>query len=265
MLNPLRIIACDDERPALKNLEQCIQKASPEAILSCFRYPEDVLKFAKDNKIDVAFLDISMPGKKGTELAKALLEMQPNMNIIFVTAYFEYALEAISIHASGYVLKPVKESDVSRELSNLLHKTNNEEKNIYVQTFGNFEVYVNGAPLRFKLAKSKEMFAFLVDRSGASLTRKEIAAALFLDKPYTPQVENYFSKIFKSLLSTLEEAGLSECLIYSHNSYAIKKGVFRCDLYEYQDGELEAKGKYHGEYMSQYEWAIDPIYGSISW
>ena len=69
MLNPLRIIACDDERPALKNLEQCFQKASPEAILSCFRYPEDVLKFAKDNKIDVAFLDISMSGKKGTELA----------------------------------------------------------------------------------------------------------------------------------------------------------------------------------------------------
>lgn len=250
----MKIIACDDERPGLENLTIAIREAVPSCELTTFRYPGDVLQYAKDYSFDVAFLDISMPEMSGIELAKELKKILPNLNVIFVTAYSIYAIDAVNIHASGYVMKPVSKEAVEKEMNNLLHPIG-IDGDMYVQTFGQFEVFVQGRPLKFVSAKCKEMFAYLVDKDGASVNRKELSAALFLDEPYTLKVQNYFSKIVKALVESLRQAGFEHILIREYNSYAIQKDAFVCDLYEYEKGNPTAINKYHGEYMTQYEWA----------
>lgn len=79
------------------------------------------MAWAEENVCDVAFLDIQMRSMTGLELAKQLKERQPNVNIIFVTGFSEYTGEAIQLHASGYIEKPVTEEKIRRELDNLRH------------------------------------------------------------------------------------------------------------------------------------------------
>ena len=66
------VLAVDDERFALENLVESITHASSDAQVHRFRYPEDALDFAKENHVDVAFLDVEMVGMNGVELAQRL-------------------------------------------------------------------------------------------------------------------------------------------------------------------------------------------------
>lgn len=76
-----------------------------------------------ENKIDIAFLDIETPVINGIQLAKKLKKVNPLVNIIFVTAYDTYALDAYKLHASGYITKPVNESKIKEELDGLRYPT----------------------------------------------------------------------------------------------------------------------------------------------
>ena len=124
---------------------------------------------AKSNSIDVAFLDIQTGGMSGLELALELKRLQPGVHIIFVTGFSQYAVDAFAMHASGYLLKPATEEAVLRELT-FLYQEREASARVRVKTFGGFDVYVDGEPLRFGRAKSKELFAYLVDRRGSSVT-----------------------------------------------------------------------------------------------
>ena len=101
------VIAVDDERFALENLADSIRQASPNAQIHPFRYPEDALDFAKENDLDVAFLDVEMVGMNGVELAERLKLYHPDVNIIFSTGYGHYRDAAFDLHASGYLTKPI--------------------------------------------------------------------------------------------------------------------------------------------------------------
>jgi hypothetical protein len=117
----------------------------------------------------VAFLDVKMPGMTGLEMAKRVKELSPHTNIVFVTAYSEYSLDAMRLRASGYVLKPATGEAVETELENLRFPVKTAAASrLRVQCFGNFEVYADGQPLRFEFSRTKELFAYLVDRRGAA-------------------------------------------------------------------------------------------------
>ena len=100
----MMILACDDERIPLELLSASIREARPEARLFAFGDPMELLDFARQNQADVAFLDIQMYGMTGLELAKRLKDLIPEINIIFVTGYSQYAGDAMMLRASGYVM-----------------------------------------------------------------------------------------------------------------------------------------------------------------
>lgn len=115
----MTIIAVDDERHALESLEMAIREALPDENPVCFSRALDALEFARENMVDVAFLDISIGGMDGVELAERLIELCPTTNIIFVTGYSDYMVEAFELHASGYVKKPVRAERILSEMNNL--------------------------------------------------------------------------------------------------------------------------------------------------
>lgn len=251
----MKILTLDDERNALELLMQTIEEVTPEAELYGFRDPEAAQHWAEENApVDVAFLDIQMRGITGLTIAKRLKKICPKINLIFTTGYSEYAVDACNLQSSGYLLKPVSPEKVRHALDNLLFRAEEPHSSIFIRTFGSFEVFVNDEIVHFNRSKSKEMLAYLVDRRGSSVSRKEIFAILFGDETYDHSKQAYLTNIIRDLQHSLEAAGIAKLLVREYNTYAVASQTFTCDLYEYEKGNVSAINQFHGEYMMQYSW-----------
>ena len=117
----MNIIAVDDEQSQLNILTRAINEAMPDAAVYSFTRQSEMLAELSQNLFipDVCFLDIEMPGKTGLELAVTLKQMYPKVNIIFVTGFSKYAIDAINLRSSGYILKPATCDKILAELGNL--------------------------------------------------------------------------------------------------------------------------------------------------
>ncbi|MEA4933362.1 MAG: response regulator [Lawsonibacter sp.] len=254
-----KLLAVDDEILALNDLVDALKKAKPESEIRSFHRPSQALDAIREASFrpDVAFLDIEMRGKSGLELALDLKNLLPTLEIIFVTAYPQYALKAYSVHARGYLMKPVSVSAIQEELAciHLLTLNSQPEKSMRVQCFGNFEVFYHGQRIDFPRAKCKEFLAYLIHCRGASCTIKEIAAVLFEDKPYDRSVKNQIETFKSHLAKTLREVGCEDILANRHNSFAVVTEKLDCDYYRFLEGDVAAVNSYTGEYMLQYSWA----------
>lgn len=247
----MRIIAVDDEKIALEALSGAIRAIVAEDEVLSFRYPEDAIEYAKENLCDIAFLDIEMVGMSGVELAEELKKYNNEINIVFCTGYGNYRDVAFDLHASGYLMKPITPEKVKRELENL-RRPISKKKKLKVQTFGNFEVYIDGKPLNFKYRRTKELFAYLVDRVGAMCSVGEIIGILFEDEGGR---EDYFQKLRRDLLSTLEEVGCESAIVHKRGMLGVVVTELQCDYYDYLNHKKDLATSYFGEYMSQYSFA----------
>lgn len=251
----MRIMTVDNEKPALEGLTRTISKAVPEAQTVSFRDPEEALAYGKKEKVDIAFLDINMHPVNGVELAKQLKQINPNINIIFTTGYSEYTADAMKMHASGYIMKPVTMEKVKKELEDLRYPLEETKKpKLYAQTFGNFEVFANGEPIHFAYTKTRELLAYLIDRKGALCTNGEIMAILWEDDA-SERHTSYLKNLRKDLGTTLESLGCADVLIRRRGMIGIVPSEIGCDYYDYLAGKPEARMSYTGEYMAQYSWS----------
>lgn len=252
----MNIIVVDDEPLALKDLVRALRSVRSGCEPHEFSTPRAALAYAREHRADVAFLDIEMPGMSGLALAKKLKDVQPDLHIVFVTSYEQYAVDAFALHATGYLLKPVQESELERELTFVYgHRPRSGRALMRVQTFGGFEALVGGEPLAFRRSKAKELLALLVDRRGAALTSREACAVLWEDEPCTASQHSYYQSLVADLRATLAEAGAGDVLVKSWNSLAIDPGTLDCDSYRFLDGDPEAVNSYRGAYLPSYSWA----------
>jgi len=254
----MKILAVDDEKLALEMLENAITEVCPSDEIFTFRNPKDLLAFAKDNVCDIAFLDIKMRGMTGIELSKKLKDLIPNINIIFVTGYDDYTGDAMQLHASGYIYKPVTAEKIKYELNDLRYPITHQNNDalLRVNCFGNFDVFTtDGTIVQFSRSKAKELLAYLVSINGASCTIKEIYSVLFEDKPYERKNKMYLQKIISSLMSNLREVNAEKVIIKSYNSMAINTKLIDCDYYNFLNYDVDAINSYHGKFMNQYSWA----------
>ncbi len=253
----MEIIAVDDEQLALDGILLALKKLNVNAKVTGFKKVLDALEYAYTHKIDVALLDVEMRSVSGIELAKDLKELYPSVNIIFTTGYSDYVGDAMGMHASGYILKPVTPEKLKKELSDLRYKDALPEnkKQFRIVTFGNFAVYDGSQPIRFKYRKSLEVIAYLVDRKGSFASNGELIAALWEDEGDYEGKISYLNNIRADIKSTLQELGMSDIILRQRGYLAIDTKAVSCDYFDYLNGKKEAARGYHGEYMSQYSWA----------
>jgi len=100
----LKCLIIDDEELARTLLKTYADKVDYLEVVGTYENPVEALGIIKDQAIDLVFLDIQMPDLKGTTLASMLPE---NCQVIFTTAYTEYALEGFELNAVDYLLKPI--------------------------------------------------------------------------------------------------------------------------------------------------------------
>lgn len=118
----LKTILVDDEELAISGLEYSLKQYKQIEIIGQFTDIYEALKKVKEEKIDVVFLDIEMPGMNGLEFADHILKYDPNIQIIFVTAYNTYAVEAFATNVQDYILKPVSEKRLAKTIERILKK-----------------------------------------------------------------------------------------------------------------------------------------------
>ncbi|MCQ2517057.1 MAG: response regulator [Saccharofermentans sp.] len=247
------IYAIDDEKNALEYISRKIKSAEPDAEIYTFDTAAAAIESAKQLPFDVAFMDIQMPEIDGITLAKKFKKINPKCNMIFVTGYSEYTMDAFAVDASGYILKPATKDQVRHALDNLRYPLVVESgPNVCAQCFGDFELFVNGQPVRFKYQKSKEVIAFLVDRKGAVCTNNEVIVNLWEDDD---DHSAYYRSLMKDIQDTFKELGVEEIFNRERAGASIIKDKIRCDYYDYIKGTPEGINAYKGEYMIQYSWA----------
>ena len=123
-------------------------------------------------------------------------------------------------------------------------------KKIQARCFGYFDVTSDGKPLTFKREKTKELFAYLIDRRGAACTPREICSALWEEEKM-----DYLRQLTKDLRETLKAVGAQDVFISRFKEYRIVPELIECDFYDYLDDKPYAVKAFQGEYMTQYGWA----------
>ena len=244
-------IAVDDEILMLGALVAAIEASPDITEVIKFSDCEKALEYAKENSVDVAFLDINMRGMGGLALAQRITAARPDCKIVFCTGYEEYAIPAFKLHASGYLMKPISAEDVQGEIDNI-KGVRQREKPLTVKCFGNFEVYAGNEKVMFKRLKSKELFAFLVDRKGAGMTAKQICAVLFPEDTDDAKNSAYLRQLVLDLKNTLKAVGAENVLCHETPCYRVDTGLIKCDYISYLEN---GKPDFYGEYMTQYSWA----------
>ena len=217
----MRIFLIDDETSVRNSMERIIREVRPEAEIAVFSRGQAALDAIvnENQRPDVVFSDIQMPGLSGLSLAVKLRTACPSAKVIFVTGYTEYA-EAYRLHAYGYVMKPLNPDRVREELAHLEQLTALafDPKMLTVRCFGYFEVFWQNKPLHFSRQQTKELFAYLISREGTACTHKEISTALWEEETDMKVTGN---RIF----------------------------------YRMRAGDMDAINSYKGEFMLQYSWA----------
>ncbi|OUQ87021.1 response regulator receiver protein [Brevibacillus brevis] len=184
----MKAILIDDEELALNYLEHQLLNIGDFEIVGKFTDPMIGKREIEKNEIDIVFLDIQTPKLNGIELAEQLLEVKPQLQIVFVTAYERYAIKAFELNALDYVLKPVGKQRLQNTMKRIQsmmeeHKTFSPQKseNLQMSLFQQV-TFVDGGqeiPLRWRTAKVQQLFLYLVQHRGTTVNKTAIIELLW--------------------------------------------------------------------------------------
>ena len=253
----MQIVAIDDEKIALEGILAQVKKILPKAQVNGFRNPMEALDFIKENQVDIALCDVEMREMNGIETAKKIKDLNPRCNIIFTTGYSEFTGEAMALHASGYILKPITRAKLEEEFGDLRHEIVEGEPKTEAPftavTFGNFSFYYKGELVHFTYSKTKELLAYLIDREGNPCSTANIMAALWGDE--AAGKVSYFKNIRSDLIMTFENLGYPQLIVKQRGVLGLDKSLIDCDYFRLLKEEPQAITAFHGEYMTDYEWS----------
>lgn len=256
----MKAVCVDDEKPALEHSVSLCREMLQLTQVEGFTDPREALTWMREHPTDFALLDICMPEMDGITLARGIREISPETAILFVTEHPQYAVEAWEVHATGYISKPLTGERLSDELNYAAEwrreRTGERQvPHIAVQTFGNFDLIVDGERVCFARAKSKELFAFLVDKKGIRVSRAEVFQRLWPGEEYTRPRQKQLDVIIRSMRATLCEYAISEILQLERGTLRIVPQGIDCDMYRLFAGDVRYENEYQGEYMTPYAWA----------
>lgn len=249
----MKAIIVDDEVIMLKSFMRLSAGIEGLNVVEQFSYPEDALEYVEKHRIELAILDVRMPGMSGIELAKELRKLRQDILIVFISAYDEYVRDSNLIGGDYYIVKPYKRETIEMMVQKMLLLSSRLHKELYIQMFGRFNVLRNGVPIPLN-GKAKEILALVTSRRGKEVSNEEIYSTLWEGREYS----NYHMKVYynalKRLKDVLAEEQLSHLLISTPREQMINTEMFDCDYYAWQDDDMEGRDRFEGEFLSEYSW-----------
>lgn len=152
------------------------------------------------------------------------------------------------------VLNKVFDKDLNKAKSKTGMPVAENDSEVYIRTFGYFDVFINGKPVAFRNEKSKELLALLVDRRGGYITSGEAISFLWEDETVNTLTLARYRKVALRLKNILEEYGIADIVESVDGKRRIATDKVRCDLYDYLSQKEEYAQLFKGSYLSNYSW-----------
>ena len=249
-------LTVDDNPNVLQSVRDGLLRLDPNGTHRIAASGDEALELVAQFPPDVIFLDVEMPGLNGLEVAQWLNTFRPQTNIVFITGHAEYALSALELYASGFLLKPISEEQLDEALRHLRYPVSTSArafpKRLKAQCFGQFEVWCGDKPVVFQRRKTKELFAYLIDRNGALCSMGQLISFFWPEAPGDTAHASHLRMLIADLQTTLTDCGFGEALVRSRGMLGVNPSLLDCDYFHYLSGSPEGKQSFHGEYMSQY-------------
>lgn len=223
----IRVIIVEDEKPILDLMTRLISQHSMLEVVGTFESAAEALAGFGKSKPDAAFLDVEMPRMSGIELAEKLKSMNDSLQIVFTTAYPEYALEAFRVSAVDYLLKPVEPEGIERVAARLTkHRVVSPDSpsakhdiEPCVRCFGTFETRGrDGSLINWPTRKTEELFAYLQVYPNRLIGKWQLADLLWPDLEEARAIHNLHNSIYR-LKKSLKEAGITVDLTHTNEGY----------------------------------------------
>ncbi len=259
----MRAIIVDDEPIMISSFVRLSRDIPDLQIIGRFEDPAEAFEFVKTASVDLAFLDVRMPVMNGIELAKKIREINPEILIVFISAYDEYIRESNQIGGDYYIVKPYKKEILEMVMDRLRLIARRQDREIYIQMFGKFNVLRNGTPIPLS-GKAKEIFALVVSRRGKLISNREIFSIIWENRSYSNENMTVYYNALRRLKNTLKNEGIDNLLLSNHNCQMVNTELFDCDYYSWQDDDMQSRDRFEGEFLSEYSWG-ESILANIMW
>ena len=277
----IRTVIVDDERPALEKLHKMLAQQEGIEVAETFTSSRKAIPAIGSIKPDVVFFDIEMPGISGLEATEQILAADPNIDVVFVTAFNQYAIEAFELNALDYLLKPVAEERLQKTLRRITARRSMaaviSEPGQFkrVLSLGNFEMTnSNSEPVSvsWRTAKTRELFAFFLHHRNIFVTKGRIIETIWPGLETERATSRLHTTIY-NLRKILKEKACGDVLQYVNNSYILKTENLYFDVEEFQQIVCSRQNSkevavhllkravelYRGDYLQEeyYEWAAE--------
>lgn len=261
----IKVAIIDDEQLAVDNLVFFLKQFPDLEVVGAVTEVEDLFKCLKENEVQLIFMDIEMPELNGLELAARVIEEYKEVEIIFATAYNQYAVQAFDLNAIDYILKPLSLSRIEKTVNKILKRIPRiKENRVFIKCLGGFDILINNKIIPFKLSKAKEILAYLVQNNGKSMGWMTIADDVWPDSLDDKKLMNNFHVASFSLRTFLSENNIVDIFDYSRNVYRVDTTKFTCDYLElievYREFKKTKEIKVHPEHFKTGEYLEDLPY-----
>lgn len=226
----MKIILVDDEKSMLLIMKKMISKIPEIEIAGAFQSASEAYEFIKENRVDMAFLDIKMPEESGLDLAGRIISEFVGIELVFLTSYKEYALEAFDVHAFDYIVKPVSQERLERTIKramqrrvlSLPERDENVSTKLSAYCLNGLDIRdMDGGMVQLNSSKSVELLAYLLMNQGQFVSKWSVMDDVFRGMP--PQnAEIYLNTTIYKLRKALEPHGMKALVISANESYRIE-------------------------------------------
>lgn len=251
----MKAIILSDDVLSFRKVIKSIDANDEIDIVESFSLLKNIEEFVSAHDVDVIFVDVTSKKEEKINFIQKIRLNNNKIYTILISDSKEDSYIAYGLNAIGFLLKPYEENQIKNQLENINKNYPFINKKVVVRTFGNFSVSVNGEPVKFSLAKSREILAYLINLQGTEINWPTLAAEVFDEDLYDSKTYARLHKSVERLRKILKEYKVEDILISKKGYLAIDVNKIDCDLYKFIAGDKVARASYYGELMKEYSWA----------
>lgn len=236
----LKAVVVEDEENLLHMLVYFLNAHPQYEVIGAFSNPEEALKEFNALAPDVLFLDIEMPKMNGIELATHV--QSDKCQLVFTTAYTQYALDALKLEASDYLLKPIMPEHIDaitpklmrrHEMQQMYHAANSVTVNTepFIHCFGTFTVFASpDQVIKWPTRKVEELFAYLLTHNQCIVNKWRLSEDLWPNKG----MNNIYNSVYL-LNKTLKEFAIPIRVVNKNEGYMLEfLNKVKVDMHAFQ-------------------------------
>lgn len=277
----MKAILVDDEQLPLQHLQIMLeQKIGGIQVIGTFTNPIQAIEMTHKLRPDVVFLDINMPQINGLEIGEQLQNADPSPEIVFVTGYDKYAVDAFELCALDYIMKPVQLKRLEKTVERLREKINIAQTTeqqatplVSIQCFNHLQFHMSGQEpqeIKWRTNKVRELFAYLFHHRNKTVDKDTLLELLWPDYDLSKGMPQLYTAIYL-IRQTLKRSGIKTVTINKGNletgyKLTVESSLIDVDEWEKRLAQLAPPARdniadyeqtlamYSGDYFGEYDY-----------